>query len=449
MDKEENRGTEIKGLTAPALKFWDFKFNPFTRNPLEFKEDNEIFVETSAVRLIDQICGGFARDRSKKTILIEGNRGSGKTTALRHFDRSIRKLGSSKYLSILCEVNTLRDNSYDEIEFTVNNQILVSLLDYVNKHKELIPEEVDFDKVIRVLKEENITLTNEYIYLIVTKLQEKFHKMVLIIDNLDKTNPDHYRNFEAYFNRSQGFYEDLNSSDGFFYIIFSMQNFLSVYLSRQVSYLGDERITVSNWTRNELLELISKRIKYALVDGAKVSLDDFIEEKVLDFIFGVNDFNPRFSIIATMKLFQKAYECSGKMKYRDICRPIKEEFLKEFSDFVVKKTGFSEYRDFQIIEQLAWEKHKKALKLIRNTLQDNKDYVYEIVSALLKIWQEGKFDESSVVISRLTSNPIVEKEPGPNRFKLNSQVYTLFQFLDKHFYHDVDSIRLFLITSFM
>lgn len=449
MDKEENGKIEVKGLTTPALEFWNFGFNPFTRNPLEFKKDQEIFVETSAIKLINQICGRFSADRSKKTILIEGNRGSGKTTALRHFDQCIKNLGSSKYLSILCEVNTLRDETYEEIEFTVNNQILISLLDYVNRHKELIPEELDFYKVFRVLKEENIMLTNEYIYLITNKIHEKFQKMVLIIDNLDKLNPKHYRNFETYFNRSQGFYEELNSTNGFFYVIFSMQNFLSAYLSRQVSYLGDERVTVSDWTRNELLELISKRIKYALKDGTKFSLTDFIEERVLDFLFGVNDYNPRFSIIATMKLFQKAYECNKKIEHQNICKPIKKEFLEKFSDIVVRKTGFSEYRDFRIIEQLAWERHKKALKFVGNTLRENKDFVYEIVTALLKIWQEEEFDENSAVIRKLDKNPIIKKELQHNRFTLKFEVRKLFEFLDQNFNHDIDSIRLFLITSFM
>ena len=170
---------------------------------------------------------------------------------------------------------------------------------------------------------------------------------------------------------------------------------------------------------------------------------------MLNFVFGANDYNPRFSIIATMKLFQKASECSARPEYQNICKPIREEFLEEFSEIVVKKTGFSEYRNFRIIEQLAWEKHKKALRLVRDILRDNRAFVYEIASALLDIWKEGRFIGKSNLINIFRESPITEKSANPNKVKLNAEVEKLFRFLDNNFDHDVDSIRLFLITSFM
>ena len=98
---------------------------------------------------------------------------------------------------------------------------------------------------------------------------------------------------------------------------------------------------------------------------------------------------------------------------------------------------------------MAWEKHKGALRQIRNTMRDNKAFVYEIATALIKIWKEGEFDEKSNIIDKLEGNPIIEKEFGHNRFKLNSEMQKLFEFLDKNLYHDIDSIRLFLIILFM
>ena len=440
------------GLQHGALLFWDLKFDPFSGQPLMFVDykDYDRLIKTSSIKVMNDLEAQLAEDTLSKKIVVRGNRGSGKTTALRYF---YKEMIPEEAKSIFCEVMHLQDGSRDELRYSIHSAIVLEVARAIQSDSKIV---CDYDlRAIRdTIQQKNLPLIDNQITLLIELIFRYYGKLFLFIDNVDKPSTEKISLWLEYFSTSQGFYEFL-ISQGTTFLFIALQPFVAARLkqSKQSAYLIDKEVEVSQWSRTELDGLLQNRLRLACRNPENFQLSSYFDGDARLALYISNDFNPRWTMQGAKQVMQKAYELSQDKKSRILCRPIKKDFCNKYRDVMKGAIPTPDFRRFEIINDLVVRKHLNAYDKIKKSLQHNETLAFFLVEALVSIWESGTYPDSQINHILKKEELIVLKRKASSAqeamYSIDPIVEDLIHFLDDSFYGDPNSIRYYLLTSSM
>jgi len=444
----------IKMTVIPhaALLFWDLRFDPFSSQPLAFnsEKDYDRMIKTSSIKTMNDLTAQLAEDTLSKKIVIKGNRGSGKTTAMRYF---YKEMVPKETKSIFCEVMNLQDGSRDELRYSIHSAILLEVAKAIQSDKKIVCD-YDLSLIQRAIELKSSHLIDNQITLLIELIFRYYGKLFLFIDNVDKPSTEKISLWLEYFSTSQGFYEFL-ISHGTTFLFIALQPFVAARLkqSKQTAYLIDKEVEVSQWSRTELDGLLQNRLKLACKNPQNFQLSSYFDGDARLALYISNDFNPRWTMQGAKQVMQKAYELSQDKKSKVLCRPIKKDFCNKYRDVMKGAIPAPAFRHFEIINDLVVRKHLNAYDKIKKCLQHNEALAFFLVEALISIWEYGIYPDSQINYILKKEELIVQKKKASDsseeKYSVDPLVKNLINFLDDSFYGDPDSTRYYLLTSSM
>lgn len=439
-------------LDTGALNFWGLESDPFSGNPLMFDDYNDYLrrVKTSTISSMNDLSQQLSRDITSKRIILRGNRGTGKTTAMRYIFKDLA--GNNSCKTIYCDILNLCDTSIEDAKLSIHSAILQEIMDDFN-NDERLRKDYDFQAVERAISSRSVDLIDRHIMNFIKFVHNQYDKLFLFIDNIDKPSPERYPIFQDYFSTAQGFYEKIISI-GPTYLFLPMQPYMisKLEMSKQTEYLADKVVEVRNWSFDELDELLEKRIKLAYKWKEGFNISKFFNRDARLILYTINDFNPRFVIKGSRKILQKAYDMN-KEGNKLLCKPVKKDFANRFKESMKGAIGFPEFRKFETINDIVLREHFEAYNNIENCLKQHEGLAYEVIEGLLAVWERRKYYEDRIKAILSDQNSILLKEDGKSReddkYDIEPKIKNLIDFLFDAFYNDIDSVRYYLITSRM
>ncbi|MBU7027144.1 MAG: hypothetical protein HXS48_09385 [Theionarchaea archaeon] len=440
-------------LSHAALLFWNLKFDPFTTQPLMFNvyKDYDRLIKTSSIKAMKDIATQLVEDILSKKIIIKGNRGSGKTTAMRYL---YKEMVSEETKSIFCEIMNLQDFSTEELRYSIHSAILLEIAKAIQSDNKIA---CDYNlKTVRdTVVWKSLPLIDSQICVLIELIFRYYEKLVLFIDNIDKPSTERISLWLEYFSTSQGFYESLISR-GTTFLLIALQPFVAARLkqSKQTAYLIDSEVGVSQWSFIELNRLLESRLKLACNTPENFRLSSYFDSDARLALYISNDFNPRWTMQGARQTMQSAYELSQDKTSKVLCRPIKKDFCNKYRDVMKGAIPTPDFRRFEIINDLVVRRHLNAYDKVKRCLQHNEASAFSLIEALISIWESGTYTDSQIVYILTKEELIARKRKTTSisqkdMYSVDPLVKSLIDFLDDSFYGDPDSIRYYLLTSSM
>lgn len=432
-------------LEEGGMRFWNLQFDPFSESPLCFEDyrDYDFLVKTSNINLMANICAQLSNDYVSKTFFLLGDRGSGKSSALRYLDSLLNEKSNVNDISVYCNVLSLNDGGHDQIRDTLHKTLLDSLLEKVDTSDKL-RQSIDALSISdKVLYSNDLFAVDREIKRVLGKISHYYDRIFIFVDNLDKS--DAYRAFENYFKVNQGFYEEIKKRKTFLFI--AMKPFIGERLrkSHETGFLDQKTFTMKGWSPDELNLLVSRRLQCAY-SGYDFHLGKFFESDALNVIYERNRHLPRYVISSCRRLLERAYQSSKQERVEIPCKPIKKVFLRIHKDCI---RGYRHgYDDFGIVDSLVLENHPKAYELIEKCFRSNESMAYELTEALFSVRENGTFHDKEVLQTLERMNIIQSiTAQKKRRYQLVPLVDNLIHYLVNSMEDDIESAKYYLMSN--
>ena len=147
---------------------------------------------------------------------------------------------------------------------------------------------------------------------------------------------------------------------------------------------------------------------------------------------------------------QKSYELSQDEKQRIICRPISKEFCDRYP-WAIKGYGEPDFKRFDIAHNFVMRDYPKHYKRVKECLRRNENKTYDLVKALIEIWQQRMHpNESAKMILKRYRLIFLDKkaeDSNKDRYSLDQEVNKLLDFLYESFRGDLDSVRFYFLST--
>lgn len=427
-------------LSRGALKYWNLKFDSIDALPLLFKKsvDFEYLVRTSTIHAMSDIRSQLTDELATKVILVPGNRGSGKTTAMLFLGHLLGREHHSAFVN--CNT-VIKVKDFDTFTENIHTSILFSLTEFVTRTQRL-----GYDSVVleseKAVQSGNILLVDRYIDKLLSFLSSTHEKTVLFLDNLDKPAPEKYRLLRDFFRYDQRLFENLREHDGVFTFI-SVQPFIcdAICSNPETSSVAGKTIEVNPWTTDELDRLLINRLKVASI-GGEIQLYRYFSSEARSLIYNKNDFNPRWVLLAVKKLFQKRYE-TDEDKEQPIS--IDATFFKEHPKASEgAKLVFTEFDlKFDTLDGLVARSYPKEFLRIRKALRENSTMAYDMMDSLVSLFFKQK-TPSERVKRTLIETGLLRK--SGRKLEVSPDIKRLLEFLNEQLPPDPDSVRYFFLS---
>ena len=439
-------------LSNEAIQFWNLKYNPFSVLPLQFSDykDFDLLVKTRAIQRMIDIYSLLKSTSLSRTLLIVGDRGSGKTTAMNYLGSLIiQDVYEGKTLPVYCSV-LLEDESIEKIRLSVHESILAAIIESYSSHSSRIYLQNEEEKLEQILAARKIYSVEMEIHRVLKRISSQFERIFLIIDNIDKAPPDKYPEFLKYFTMNQGFYERIASNANVIVCI-AMQSYMynNFRLDNQVSYLGDQVLRIPKWSFEELDSLLEKRMKQAAEIRHFHSLNHIFSKEAREIIYRVNYFLPRFVMRASQQIMQEVFELdqsSRKPEYG--LKPIPAKFCLDFKENVRAALTSFEMNRRDEVGSTIMKNFPGAYSMIRKCLRDYQEHTLELMEGIVSVWVSGDYEKTSI-IEILKSSNIIRYDKKSKKHKLTPLIKKLMNYLGDYLDFDYDSIKYFFISSSM
>ena len=233
-------------------------------------------MKTRTIFAIKDIKNQFDESLTSRIILLHGNRGSGKTTAMRYFATLIKSNADQAFLEVPVYLNI---NNYGDFEREVNKSILIGMKDHLQGEEKIGPNIVkEVQESIRTFDTATI---NSQIRLLFKIFCRYYKKRIIFIDNLDKPVTKHMKMIFDYFVLSQSFYEYFIKTPNTF-IFIALQPFIGEKISkdRETAFFAGRSIRIRLWTYKEMDDLVEK--KFERVYNGEFELNNFFSKAALN-----------------------------------------------------------------------------------------------------------------------------------------------------------------------
>ena len=434
-------------MEKDASEFWNLKFDPFSGQPLKFKEDRdyEIMVRTTSIKAIDDLAAQLASEDLPKKIIVKGNRGSGKTTAMRYLYKKMTTPGTK---SIFCNIKSSEIDSVEKLRYCVHSEVLLEVKKALESSSDAVRDLGLHGTVCETIRLGNLPLMDERIMLLLEILSDNYEKLFIFLDNIDKSFEEKESLFLEYFSKDRGFYEFL-ISHGATFLFITLKPFIVDSLKRKeaTQHLMEREVEMRQWTSSELDELVENRLKLACKTPNDFQLLDYFDDDARLTLYIRNHFNPRWTMRGAPKAMQKAYELNQDEVSDVVYKPINKDFCDRYP-WMMKGTGIPDFKRFDVIHDFVVRDYYDAYTNVKECLQHNEVMAYSLVEAFVLIWDWRKYpDEFTKNILTQCGLIILNRRAENSQddiYSLESSVNRLLNFLDESFHGDRESITWYL-----
>lgn len=434
------------GLSMEAMNYFGLKIEPFFMDEISVGliQSSDLLVKTRGINETNGLLQQFLNDKKSRIVLLEGHRGSGKTTTMNYMLSEILKIQEREGIfPIFCSVSFSKAYpSHEEIKEYLHKALLIALIDTIQNRK--FP-------VARIAEAENISRTDDLIQIdreirrILYAISMSYPRIILFVDNLDKTEPRNWVEVERYFSSNQDFYTaKLLSGLGrksIIYIVLATQKWMGTWLVNQVQYMmGGKELVLEEWTLGETHQLFKKRVQWAS-DRNSITLNSYFESQALIYIHTVNQALPRYIMRAWQQILNKAAE--------EKVRPVGLRFVRRYRELV---KGISLETDLvsnvEILDRrLRRECPRTYRKLFQCLESAEGENVLNVMDTLISIYSNGFSADKNSIDLLLKLGLIVEKKTKKDEISQYTTAKLVDQMLKitaDQFGGDIEAISLLL-----
>ncbi len=443
------------------LNHWGLVGNPFDTRFLSYRDPNfyDLLVSNRNIVKIDEYFPSIITQGRAGSMLILGERASGKTTLLHYILYKIKKMNekgdprsenlfpmimSFKSPDAYKSVKNLSDNFYEAVlrsmKHSLNNH------PYRSRYVDTIGDLENAIKSID-LKDQQIIDVVENTSRIIGR---DFNKGILMIDNLDKASDKHPEIIEDFLTQSQGFIENTLWDNGIQTIIVGPPFWIGLRIeaNSEFSWLYDTHLYMKKWRYNDIEELIANRLK-KYSSYSEFSINRYFSPEALNEIYLQNGGNPRYCIRAASSCLFHAWKKN--------LNSISEKFLTEHPHCALGTVEEIELKvhydlDRRInndpILRIAYERLSKIIK-------DNKKASLSLVEDIFKLYNERNVEMRSLDnYEILLSNRFALPEGNPSiptsrkSFYLDTNIRKLIIALFEEFDGNEKRARNFIVRQF-
>lgn len=434
-------------MDSRALEFWEIDGNPFLPMPLTFERglDFDYLVKGQTINKIKDKYIQYIKDNNYKIYIVKGQRGSGKTTALKYFEYIANK-DSKLTKSKVVFFSLIGEGGSEFNKRSIHEQILITL------EKSLKNDEILINAYNQYKSEKATSNEIEYIDSniidITTIFSRSYERVALIFDDLDKVvDAEEQMKILNYLKSNQSFFTKIISVRSAMYIFFAMHSYLAslIEFNREFSYFGKDSIEIENWNKGDLDNLVKQRLMNKYINGKEnFKLYSFFDPDALEEIYKAAQGSPREVMNICLKTMETSFDRSDPSKNK-IYKPIRRHFIQKFIDDI--KIEEMSGIDFSMVKTKLIKHHFEAFTEIQECLRSNPFHAFEIARTLMKYTNNTPESEISTKINAIMEKyAIIEKRD--NKYGLRQDIVKLIKFL-KHENFTDEIIPRFFVESGM
>lgn len=433
------------GLNMTAMDYFGIRREPFFMDDISVSlmQTSDLLVKTRGIKDMNGLLDRFLNDKKSRIVLIEGHRGSGKTTAINYLFSELNKIREEKGIFIIsCSVDIPKAfPSHEEIKKFVHKTLLRTLIDEIQNHEYTITGVTQAEDAFRG---DDLVQIDYEIHRLLHAVSSTYKRIIFFIDNLDKVEPRSWVEVERYFSSNQAFYTTKLLSglqkDSYIYVVITAQKWMGTWLVNQVQYMmGGMEIRLEEWLLRETNLLFKKRIQWAC--DKEIDSRYYFESPALTYIHTINQALPRYVMRAWQQILNKAAE--------EKIRPIGLKFCKKYRELV---KGINLEKDLvsnvQILDKRLRKEcpttYRKLFKCLGEVEAEN---VLNVIDALISVYLNNYTDDVASTDLLLKFGLIEKaetKEGEITRYRVTKLVEQMFRITGEQFKGDVEAISLLL-----
>lgn len=433
------------GLSMTAMEYFGIKREPFFMDdiPVGLMQTSDLLVKTRGIKDMNGLMERFLNDKKSRIVLVEGHRGSGKTTAANYLFSELFKIREERGIFILsCSIDIPKARpSHEEIKKYVHKTLLRTLIDEIQGHEYAITGVAQAEEAF---KGDDLVQIDHEIHRLLCAISSAYKRIILFIDNLDKTEPPNWVEVEQYFSSNQAFYTTKLMSglheDSYIYIVVTAQKWMGTWLVNQVQYMmGGMEIRLGEWLLRETNLLFKKRIQWA--SDKEINPKYYFESPALTYIHTINQALPRYVMRAWQQILNKAAEEKE--------RPVRLKFCRKYRELVKGINLESDLAsNVEILDKrLRRECPRTYRKLFKCLEKVEAEHVLSVMDALISIYLNRYTDDkpsADLLLKHGLIEEIETKEGEINRYKVTKLMEKMFKITEEQFKGDSEAISLLL-----
>ncbi|KYK32731.1 MAG: ATP-binding protein [Theionarchaea archaeon] len=433
------------GLSMAAMEYFKIKREPFFMDdiPVNLIQKWDLLVKTRGIKDMNGLMERFLNDKKSRIVLVEGHRGSGKSTAVNYLISELLKIKEEEGIFILsCSVDIPKARpSHEEIKRYVHKTLLRTLIDKIQSLEYAITGVAQAEEAF---KGEDFVQIDHEIHRLLYAISSTYKRIILFIDNLDKSDPRNWVEVEQYFSSHQAFYTSKLMSglqkDSYIYVVVTAQKWMGTWLVNQVQYMmGGMEIRLGEWLLRETNLLFKKRIQWA--SDKEINPKYYFESPALTYIHTINQALPRYVMRAWQQILNKAAEEKEQ--------PIRLKFCKKYRELVKGIDLESDLAsNVEILDKRLRREYPKTYKKLFRCLEKvEAEHVLSVMDTLISIYL-SKYTDDKPSADLLLKHGLIEemeiKEGEINRYKVTKLVEKMFKITEEQFKGDSEAISLLL-----
>lgn len=333
------------------------RFNPFGRMPLRAEASNigELIVKTSSIQYAEKEYVPKLFNKNPPSLLIIGERGSGKTTLMYYLRSQLQNYPlKKKILPLHLAMSAYDISSKQDFGSAFYSNLLLSTIDSLarydkhDNHKYV--RKIHHILSLKYLKGSNITAElEEMIKERLNDLSSNFEILLIFIDDFDKYVPEIYEDAISYLNEYQETYKrtlvQYANSIGLklAFVMASSPDQYNVVFTILNKMKKSEIISIPlYWDLGYLYDLVRKRLLISSI-SQRPKVDDFFNDEAIFKLFLACQKNPRlFQILCQrsmdIAMALKSLPISESLAVRVIAESQRIEpfWYKQNKQFVIK-----------------------------------------------------------------------------------------------------------------
>lgn len=414
----------LSSLDEQGKDYWSLDCDPFFKRPLKLSRnvDWSIFVRSSpGARLAGSLAKSFREDTHSKIIIMEGDKGWGKSTAIEYLGQLVKQ-DPSVFAAYCDAYGILPFSSSEELAARLHPKLLRTILDSCRFDRRLSTSLVleGEDTIKRAKREHKI---EEYLELVLRQISYSYERILICVDNLDKVPFMLWSRLAEYFGEQQPFYETITDKcldlKSICYTVFPMMSQAEKIITRDASYFGDNTLRLKMWAPKEIRELVQKRLYFAH-KGHDFDINNFFTEESLKLIYERNDGNPRYCQEVCSKLLQQGSIDRIKLVSADFCNKY-PDLTRSSSAFVVS--------DLELLSKIIRHDHAAIYMKLRSMLKEGRHDPGVVLGNLLVVYCRQRGIRSAEVNDLETVDEVLDilsKYELLNRRTMHGEIiYTL------------------------
>lgn len=450
------------------LDHWNLNENPFDTRYLSYRDPHfyDLFVLNDSVKKFDEYFSTIIGNGSDRSLLILGERASGKTTLLNYLFLKILQMKerndpkAEQILPILLSFKSGKalksvDNMVDyfykglarSLRFSLSNAENLKINPYKEDFLDIL---ADLNSCVKDIDADS-TQVEGILEDTCQRIKKYFSRSILIIDNLDKASIKRASDVEDFINQSQGFMETVLWENGFYTVLIGPAFWIGLNLEKntEFSWIYDTHIYMQRWKFECISELLARKINQ-YTKYSNYSLDKYFTEDALKAIYESNRANPRFCIRAAKTCLLHGWKNGANR--------ITLNFLKNHPYLIQGSVEESELRVFYYLDKrISSDTNVKiAYSRLINIFLNNKDKSMNLAKDIIKLYNEefetrkDFFNYDLLVEHKLVSlpDPTSHISSHKNVFSMDSTVKRLIQYLFEELDDDENRVRTFIIQQF-